>query len=237
MRDLIRHFEWRHLVRKGVVRTDDDRWNLIGRKMSKSIVNIVLADDLEPNGARASAGTQMTNFGICMNTALHFKGSNKNQHLSPWIIKLILWMPMYSVISCRASLNNEDAYNCHCHIQYIDVIMSAMASQLIGVSIVCSTVCSGADQRKRQSSASRAFVRESTGDRNLKQPVKVNNVGARCLVRCHQYNKPRCWPKRYDASRSSLVFEGQDARDIDDDSTDNISSIKVWIKKRNGYIW
>ena len=42
---------------------------------------------------------------------------------------------------------------------YIDVIVSAMASQITGDSIVCSTVCSGADQRKHQSSASLAFVR------------------------------------------------------------------------------
>ena len=34
-----------------------------------------------------------------------------------------------------------------------------MASQIAGVSIVCSAVCSGADQRKHRSSASRAFVR------------------------------------------------------------------------------
>ena len=39
------------------------------------------------------------------------------------------------------------------------VIMSAMASQIAHVSIVNSTVCSGADQRKHQSSASLAFVR------------------------------------------------------------------------------
>ena len=37
--------------------------------------------------------------------------------------------------------------------------MSAIASQITGVSIVYSTVCSGADQRKQQSSASLAFVR------------------------------------------------------------------------------
>ena len=35
--------------------------------------------------------------------------------------------------------------------------MSAMASQIGGVSIVCSDICSGTDQRKRQSSASLAF--------------------------------------------------------------------------------
>ena len=37
--------------------------------------------------------------------------------------------------------------------------MGAMASQITGGSIVCSTIYSGADQRKRQSSASLAFVR------------------------------------------------------------------------------
>ena len=42
------------------------------------------------------------------------------------------------------------AFRIHC--------MSAMASQIIGVSCVCLTVCPGADQRKHQSSASLAFV-------------------------------------------------------------------------------
>ena len=42
---------------------------------------------------------------------------------------------------------------------YNDVIMKAMASEITDVSIVCSTVCSGADRRKHQSSPSRAFVR------------------------------------------------------------------------------
>ena len=42
---------------------------------------------------------------------------------------------------------------------YSDVIMGAMASKITSVSIVYSTVCSGADQRKHQSSASLAFVR------------------------------------------------------------------------------
>ena len=42
---------------------------------------------------------------------------------------------------------------------YSGVIMSMMASQNTVVSIVCSTVCSGAHQRKDQSSASLAFVR------------------------------------------------------------------------------
>ena len=42
---------------------------------------------------------------------------------------------------------------------YNAVIMGAMASQIIGLAIVYSIVYSGADQRKRQSPASLAFVR------------------------------------------------------------------------------
>ena len=44
-------------------------------------------------------------------------------------------------------------------IDYSDVITCAMASQVISLTIVCSTVYSVADQRKHQSSASLAFVR------------------------------------------------------------------------------
>ena len=42
---------------------------------------------------------------------------------------------------------------------YSDVIMGAMASKITSLTIVYSTVYSGADQRKHQSSASLAFVR------------------------------------------------------------------------------
>ena len=44
-------------------------------------------------------------------------------------------------------------------IYYSDVIMGAMASQITGVALVCSIVCSGTNQRKHQSSTSLAFVR------------------------------------------------------------------------------
>ena len=44
-------------------------------------------------------------------------------------------------------------------IHYSDFIMRTVASQITGVSIVCSTVGSGADQRKHQSFASLAFVK------------------------------------------------------------------------------
>ena len=42
---------------------------------------------------------------------------------------------------------------------YSDVIMTAMAPQIISLTIVYSTLYSGADQRKHQTSASLAFVR------------------------------------------------------------------------------
>ena len=44
-------------------------------------------------------------------------------------------------------------------LHYSDVIMGAMASQITSLTTVYSTVYSGADQRKHQSSASLAFVR------------------------------------------------------------------------------
>ena len=44
-------------------------------------------------------------------------------------------------------------------LHYGDALISAMASQITSVSIVCSTVCSGADQRKHLSSAALTFVR------------------------------------------------------------------------------
>ena len=57
---------------------------------------------------------------------------------------------------------------------YSGVIMSAMASQVTGVSIVCSTVCSCTDQRKHQNSASLAYVKgihRSPVDSLHKRPV------------------------------------------------------------------
>ena len=54
---------------------------------------------------------------------------------------------------------------------YNDVILSAMAYQITSVSVVCSTVCSGADQRKHQSPASLAFVRGIRVNSTHKEPV------------------------------------------------------------------
>ena len=53
--------------------------------------------------------------------------------------------------------DGTDTWNLHPH--YNDVIMGATASQITSLTIVCSAVYSGTDQRKHQSSASLAFVR------------------------------------------------------------------------------
>ena len=67
------------------------------------------------------------------------------------------------------SFNDYAAYDERKHIfpvnrvnsmnHYSDVIIGAMASQITSLTIVYSTVYSGADQRKHRSSASLAFVR------------------------------------------------------------------------------
>ena len=57
------------------------------------------------------------------------------------------------ILTCRIESHNYIDY-------YSDVIMSAMASLLPGVPSACLAVCSGADQRKHQSSASLALSRE-----------------------------------------------------------------------------
>ena len=69
----------------------------------------------------------------------------------PW-----LWCLRYT-----SRINNDVQYY---RFHYSDVIMSVMASQIAGVSIVYTTTCSGTDH-KNQSSVSRAFVRGTTGAR------------------------------------------------------------------------
>ena len=67
------------------------------------------------------------------------------------------------IISCAkqwqdTSCDLYSSYSMHKTV-HSDVIMSTMASQITSLTIVYSTVYSGADQRKHQSSASLTFVR------------------------------------------------------------------------------
>ena len=81
-----------------------------------------------------------------------------------WNIKQIIWrinirfwtitdnIGFHATISTMLSKKSTNGH-------YNDVITSAMASQNTSPTIVCSTVYSGVEQRKHQSSASLAFVR------------------------------------------------------------------------------
>ena len=77
-------------------------------------------------------------------TSVKFKSKHKNWH---WI-KLV-W-------KCYLQSSSHFVFPGH----YSDVIINMVASQITGVSIVCSAVCSCADQRINQGSASLGFVRE-----------------------------------------------------------------------------
>ena len=78
-------------------------------------------------------------------------------------------------------------------VHYDDVIMSTIASQITSLTIVYSTVYSGADQRKHQSSASLAFVRgihrgpvnpphKGPGTRKSCIPQRFKRFGVICRV-------------------------------------------------------
>ena len=103
---------------------------------------------------------------------------------SLWILKVFLSIYWHIILPKNVTsitLNNKKQHNAVCRlicrfdvywewprhtqnwvstVHYSNVIMSPTASQITGASIVNSTVYSGAGQRKHQSSASLAFVRE-----------------------------------------------------------------------------
>ena len=67
----------------------------------------------------------------------------------------------YEGRECTWEIRREQLHGCQwvgC-LHYWDLIMGAMASQITSLTIVYSTVHSGADQRKHRSSASLAFMR------------------------------------------------------------------------------
>ena len=70
---------------------------------------------------------------------------------------ILFYLPLLGTLSDRVS-------GWHAYLRvtnmahYVDVIMTTIASQITSLTIVYSTFCSGADQRKHQSSASLAFV-------------------------------------------------------------------------------
>ena len=73
-------------------------------------------------------------------------------------LNLIDWIFMFDLIIYRAIVQSHICLVTK-YMYYSGTIMSAVESQITCVSIVYSIVCSSADQRKHQSSASLAFVR------------------------------------------------------------------------------
>ena len=79
-------------------------------------------------------------------------------HIYPYSSGLLHWhCDNNTIVLCKYSegYGAKSTSQNHCN----DAIMSAVASQITSVSIVCLAVGSGADQRKHQSSASLSLVR------------------------------------------------------------------------------
>ena len=120
---------------------------------------------------------------------------NRNQYALLWHVWCLHGALYSSVILIQYSHTAKTS------IHYNDAIMSAMASQITGVSIVCSTGCSGADQRKHQSSASLAFVRgihRWPVDSPPQRPV------TRKMFPFDDVIMPDCKGRQIDASKTSI---------------------------------
>ena len=74
---------------------------------------------------------------------------------------LVLRMPAEGLNSLGASPSAATVMTLCGQLHYSDVIMGVMVSQITSLTIAYSTIYSGTDQRKHQSSASPAFVRGS----------------------------------------------------------------------------
>ena len=74
-------------------------------------------------------------------------------------IQMAICWTVSNIVSFQEAIYREWMLHRNLIGHYSDVIMGAIASQITSLTIVYSTVCPGADQRKYQSSASLAFVR------------------------------------------------------------------------------
>ena len=78
-----------------------------------------------------------------------------------YCIPILKYVVVDSQAASQTNMNlNKFVFYLVISLHCIGVIISVMVSQITSVSIVYSTVCSGANQRKHQSSASLALVRE-----------------------------------------------------------------------------
>ena len=108
------------------------------------------------------------------------------------------WTPIGNAVS-RGELLNQYHYS--------DTIMSAMASQTTGVSIVYSTVCWGVVQRKHQSPASLAFVRGIHWwpvNSPHKVPLTRKIIPFDAVIILPGYQQPWYWQCKINRAKSSV---------------------------------
>ena len=95
------------------------------------------------------------NFESILLLVLGWYKSNPMAHYVTWFMKTDKrYFSLVSKYMCMTEVTNPNSW-----IHYSDVKIAAMASQITSLTIVYSTVYSGADQRKHHRSASLAFVR------------------------------------------------------------------------------
>ena len=129
----------------------------------------------------STSGTEMANtpaaLFLCSPVGFHHKWDSVHSifiSICPWATEVPLLMSVSqsswwkaSSYCCHQGIRTQDlvppTYSGYCFysrvLHYGDVIMSVVASQIMSLTTVCSTVYSGADKRKHQSSVSLAFVR------------------------------------------------------------------------------
>ena len=150
LRDLVSHFGWCNLIL--------NRMNLSKEMLTKIMLSTfkLYPKVCTPDGlAPLCAGKRHNNteYPTIISTQI---SPNLVRPENPFILH---------TLPCCAKSENDCATD-RCHIwqtRFFEIItvtmMSAMASQLISLTSVYSTIYSGVDQRKHQSSASLAFVR------------------------------------------------------------------------------
>ena len=109
--------------------------------------------------------------------------------------------PMHAANWWQTAATRPAGSGYYYRLHYSDVKLSAAASPITGFSIVCSTVSSGADQRKHQSSASLAVVRgihRWPVNSPYKGPVTRKMLPFDDVIMvCHACNRlsmKQCWP-------------------------------------------
>ena len=103
-----------------------------------------------PSGAdRTQVGPMLAPWTLLSGVSHNYFDLRHHLVLMWWHLNEYRWRPN---LVTHVRINKPPHY-------YRDVIMRAIVSQITGVSIVCTTICSGANQRKHQRSASLVFVR------------------------------------------------------------------------------